>query len=465
MRFLLRLLSYLLLLPLLLWIVYLNVQLYHQPRYKMVDGISVHAGLQAQLAWLSDALPAGGRVKMQAAYPQGALMSQALSGLAACDLLAASPVDSRVHGEALSQVDAALAWLRTPEAREPYEADLPLPYGAAYHGWSSYLLARKLAALPAASRPREDILRLQEACDLIAQTWVDQGHPYPESRSGEAWATDGMLCAATVALYEQLYPGRYTPSLATWIEQVETRLDSLGMIPRAVDATDGSPLTLAQGQSQGLALVLLGDIAPKLAESQYRRYRELFLTTRLGLPAIRQYPKGSSGNDDPAAGPTVWGVSGAASVVGVRALARYGAQGEALALRNVMEGLGLGFHWQGEKRYWLGLWPMLDAWMAWDAGVEADATQRLTGPADWRWTFHLISLGTILFLILGLILIHRATRARPPQAGEAAPTPSTPSESAATQAPTAKAPKKKPAGPALTNQRRSPDPPTWELPG
>lgn len=444
MRIFFRLLSYLLLLPLIVWIVFVNVRLYHQPRYKLVEGQSIHAGLQAQLAWLTEAASSAALAARELS-PEDQLRTLALYGLAACDLMQATPPSAREYGQARAQVDSALARLSRLAEREDFATGLSLPGGASYHGWVTYLRGRKLAVQPANQRSNQELAAFENACDQVVATWEALGHPYPARLPKEAHAVDGMLCAAALGQYEQLQPGRYTSALATWIQQVEARIDEQGLLPGRVSAASGEHESVAEGHDMGLMLVLLADVAPGLAEEQYGRYRQRYLTSVLGIPVLRQVPSGNEPGPitDPQAG-RQWGTVGTvASLVGIRALSRMGAEGEAVGLRNTLEALALGVNWQGEKHYLLDNWLPFEAWAAWSKGREARASQRMIASNPWRQTFQLVSLGMGVALLALLIFLHWATRA--PSQASARPEPK--------------------GSEVPTQQRRpSPDPPEWELP-
>ena len=442
MRLFLRLLSYLLLLPLISWIVFINLRLYHQPRYKLVEGQGIHAGLQAQLVWLAGALRpavlANGELTQEAQ-----IRSLALYGLAACDLMQAAPPSSREFSQAQAHADTALARL-TGLNQAP--ATALLAGGASWYGWRSYLLGRKLTAQAASQRSAEELAELQLACDQIVATWQKQGHPYPARASGEAWSVDGVLGAVALGQHEQLAGGRYTSALATWIQQVEARLDDQGLLPHRVSAATGQPESPAQGHDLGLMLVLLADVAPGLAEEQYERYRQHYLSSALGIPLLRQFLRGAEATADPEAG-QLWGSIGTvASLAGIRALHRFGAEEEALAIRNLVEGLAMGVNWQGEKRYLLDNWLPFEAWVAWSKGVEASSARRMISQTTWRRNFQLVSGAVGLALLALLVCLHWWTRASgsPPASGQQQTPP--------------------PHRQRSITRRQRPDPPQWELP-
>ncbi len=429
MRHFLRLLSYLLLLPLLAFVLYFNVKLYHQPRFEAVPVSDAAAGsearlnadLRAQLDFLQKALAEDAAAEMQAAYPEGGYWLLALYGLAACDLAEAAPEASPAFEAAMAHVERAQTWLDSSAMRDLFVADQPLPYGAFYHGWTHYLLGRKLASLPADRRKAEEVRRFRRACQQVASVWRQTEQPFLSIQPGAARPVDGMPCAAAVALYEQLYPGSFAEDLEWWRGAVAAQLDTLGLIPHRVDPATGAALQTAQGNSQGLTLIFLADLAPKLAQQQFQRYYEQFVVKFLGLVAVRQHPRGFEGESGPAPAPLVFGLSSTASLVAMRTLAQYGAESEALALRNSAEALGLGLTWGGKKRYLLGQWPLLDAGLAWLHAQEAGADQRLATTSNWRFPFQAVSVPVGVLLLLLLMGLHHATRRPRPKPPKSSP--------------------------------------------
>jgi hypothetical protein len=105
------------------------------------------------------------------------------------------------------------------------------------------------------------------------------------------------------------------------------------------------------------------------------------------------------GHEDIDSGPVIWGIGGAASVVGQRAAAANGHDDLYLGLRNSLEAFGVAHTFFGEKTYLFGQLPMADAFIAWGNAVEqVPATGRYPKP----WSIHLASL--LLLLLLGWLI-------------------------------------------------------------
>ena len=200
---------------------------------------------------------------------------------------------------------------------------------------------------------------------------------------------------ASVAICEKLSPGIYADEIREWLSQAGTSTDGLGLIPHSCDCETGQPLEAARGSSQSLILHFLLAIDSAYAQKAFQTYKGNFLTYRLGLPGIREYPKGTQGNGDIDSGPVIWGIGGAASIVGRRVMAEFGEPAVSIGLRNSLEAFGLAICSRGKKYYLFGAFPMADAFLAWNNSTEAMEIHRLKTQKMW-WG----QTQTILLLLL-----------------------------------------------------------------
>ena len=129
-------------------------------------------------------------------------------------------------------------------------------------------------------------------------------------------------------------------------------------------------------------------------------YEKYFVDTRLGLTGIREYPKGQEGDGDIDSGPVIWGIGGAASLVGQRAAGIHKKEQRFVELRNIVEAFGTAYQWNGKKRFIFGQLAVADAFIAWANAVEQRKGQFKS--SSWRGTFKLFSLG--LFLLIGWVI-------------------------------------------------------------
>jgi len=141
---------------------------------------------------------------------------------------------------------------------------------------------------------------------------------------------------------------------------------------------------------------MLYDVDPDFALDQYQRTRRAFVASHVGiLPGVLEYPAGTSGHGDVDSGPLIFGLSGAATIVGIAAATVHG--DSEFVDATASGGHALGFPVFG--RYGLGLLPVGEAFFVW-----AKTTRSWTGPpparkswsrlmlTGWRFVWHLISL-------------------------------------------------------------------------
>ena len=368
---------------------YLNFRLFYSPDFSLEAGRPINQDVIAQLRFLRGPMHRGAGQQMQQLYPEGFVYLNALYALAWAELLPHLAPTASLYQEGLAETGWALREIQSPAGRAQFDdSDLPLPRGAFYQGWSAYVLGRYLAAQPRARRDTADVRHFQQQCALIARALAASPTPYLESYAGAAWPADGVMTVAALAWHDRLYPARYQPLLRQWVRQTKAHLDSRGLIPHRAAAT-GQSAEDARGSSQSQLLNFLIEVDSTFARQQFRRYRHYFLTTRLGLPGIREAALGAPPTNDIDSGPVIWAVGGAASLVGRRTMQCYADTTAAVGLRNSIEGFGAAVTTSAGKRYLFGQLPIADAFIAWANSVEA--AREVRGTAGWRTRFQLLS--------------------------------------------------------------------------
>ncbi|KUG06696.1 hypothetical protein [Solirubrum puertoriconensis] len=302
---LLRLTASLLLGSILLYIITLNVRLYHQPN---TDGgtNSMNADLLAQLRHLKAQLHAGAAHDMQEIYPEGHVFLNAFYSLCWSEVAAAASPQTMLHQEATAESSWAVKEIASPAGQQVFDATLPLPHGAFYNGWLGYSLGKLLLSQPAAKRRPGDVELFRRTCQQIAAVLADAGTPFPESYARGAWPADAAVCAAALATHDRVFTPLYQELLQVWLQRVATHTDMRGMIPHSVEAQSGKVLESARGSSQSLLLSMLYEIDPAYARPHYMLYKQHFADERLGLPGFREHPHGVDGASDIDSGPVVW---------------------------------------------------------------------------------------------------------------------------------------------------------------
>jgi hypothetical protein len=145
----------------------------------------------------------------------------------------------------------------------------------------------------------------------------------------------------------------------------------------------------------------MNEIDSAFAAEQFTLLTEHFIDTRFGLVGVREYPSGVSGIGDVDSGPVIFGMGGAASIVGIRILGTY-KHHKARELARGIEAFGLPLENDTEKKYLLGLLPMADAFITWSqGGIDANyANADNRGSLPWKFiTFSVL----VILLCAGLI--------------------------------------------------------------
>lgn len=396
-RRLFKILLLVFLIPALAYILQVNLRLYHHPKFEETGTGRINTTLLKQLHFLKGALHAGAGSEMQSIYPEGYLFIHALYGLAWCNALKPQSPQSDAFQEGLREINWALAQVQSDEAKAVFQKDLLLEYGAFYQGWASWLLGQKLALQKPGARDPAETAQFISKCRKIAAAFEAGSTPYLSSYEYGIWPADNIVCMASLALHDRLFPPEFAAIKQRWLGRVRSGLGArTGLIPH--EATpNGTTTTGARGSSQSLMLVFLSEIDTAFARQQFEGYTLHFLDYRFGLPGIREYPRGFTGGGDIDSGPVICEIGGAASIVGIAATMRLGRPDLSVQIRNAVEGIAWPWENADTKRYFFGQVPMADAFLAW-ANSFAPAPD-LPGSHNWRWAFHAWS----LLIILGVL--------------------------------------------------------------
>lgn len=402
MKKIIKFISYFSVLSSLLVIGYLNVRFYYSPEY-LKSGNQVHnVDVYKQLQFLKSELRKGAGEDMQNIYPEGFIFINALYGLSWSEVIEGLNHDSELYKEGIIELSWVVNEVLSPEAKLIFDENLPLNYGAFYMGWSTYILGKKLSIQNPKERPIHEVKEFKKRCRMIAYALENQNSPYLESYHGHTWPADGVIAVAALNVYNKYLEGNLQEEVKVWLGKVKKSLDKeYQLIPHYINAETNTVVESARGCSQSLILNFIYDIDTTFAKDQFSKYSSLFLEPRLGFLGIREYPKGKSGSGDVDSGPVIWGIGGAASIVGQRTFGLYGRDDVYKSIRNTIEIFGLSITRNGSKYYLLGQLPMMDAFFAWSNALKSpslvtDETLRI------NWQLHGVSL-ILMFFFYGFI--------------------------------------------------------------
>jgi len=343
-------------------IVIANVKINYQPEIKFDDGRIVNNDLIKEMHGLKDAMNSNEDLKMQQLYPEGYMFLNVMYSLAWCNLLEEDKSGAFLK-EGVAEIEKAWQKINDSPGREPFSEELSPPFGSFYKGWSTYLLGRKLRLGQITLESEEEVAQFKRQCEEISS--AIQEKVYPVSYYGGAWPADVLVSVASLSLHDKLFEPKYAQIIHEWLEKVKSQFDVNGMIPHSVRPSDGRPMEKARGSSQALMLIFLRDIDQQLASDQFKLFKEKFIDTKFGLTGVREYSKGEFGMGDVDSGPVVFGFGGAATIVGMQTLYLYGEYELSVKIRNTIEALALPLFKGEDKKYFFGMLPIADAFIAW----------------------------------------------------------------------------------------------------
>jgi hypothetical protein len=384
-------------LPILLVLV-LNVRLFYKPTWENIGHSKINTGHLAHLNHLKNILHHENVAsEMQMLFPEGFVFTNVLYGLAWADAAVTFDPNGDLYKRALTEIKWSLAQIDSKEGRFIANASLPLPDGAFYKGWSTYLMGKYLALLK--NNFQDNIIQNQfiTNCQSIDSAILKSTLPFLESYPSGTWPADNVLCLASLALHDKIYPPQYQSTISAWLTRIKAHLDpKTGLILHDYNAQNPQFSSGARGSSQSLMLSFLPSIDSSFSENQFEKFKKHFVEYKLGLPAIREYPKGENYEGDVDSGPVIWGVGASASVVATRAMLENQDNKLYEPIRNCIEAFGFHYTWNSNKVYLGGYLPVAEAFIAWTQAKDYAAPQNTEG--GWRTIFQLISLvGVLLF--------------------------------------------------------------------
>ena len=143
-----------------------------------------------------------------------------------------------------------------------------------------------------------------------------------------------------------------------------------------------------------------------LPKSNLCFFKENFVTTSFGLPAIREYPKGVEGTGDIDSGPVIFGVGFTATIMGLGLGSLFDDPAWAESQYQTVHAFGFVRQNEKRKKYLWGALPMADAFIAWGLASELNHSNANvdSGARPTYWKFHFISL---LFITIFFLLHYR----------------------------------------------------------
>jgi hypothetical protein len=394
------------LLPFSLVIGIINVRLYYTKTNLE------HSDVVTQLAFIKERLHKGAGEEMQQFFPEGYFFTHVLYGLTWVDVGLKNP--SRIE-QAITEARWALKQLESPQGRYIFSAELTPAYGVFYAGWTSWLRGGLLKLQVPDKRDTDEIERFTSELTTLAAAFDTSETPFLQAYPNLAWPVDSTVAVAALHLHDTLFPPQFEATIARWITLTKNKLDpATGLLPHEVNRWTGDLIQGTRGSSQSVIQRFLPEIDAAWAAEAYPKFRAQFVDTVLGVPGVREYPKGVEGTGDVDSGPLLAWMSLSASVVTVAAAKVEGDSELANAMLNVGEALGMPIESGGRKRYALGVLPTGDAFLAW----AKSATPWTFTPAPmslpevpvtwWRWPIQAVTV--LMVVMLWWLFLRRRQR-------------------------------------------------------
>lgn len=375
----------------------------HKPSPLETSDPAIVSEALPRLRFLRDSLDRGSAVEMQQLFPEGYLFSYLLYGLSWVQVGVRDP---GLKARAVAEARWALSHVDSEAGRAVFDKTLDPPYGVFYLGWSAWLrgVIVWLSGEPDA-RFDTDVRVLAEAFSRNLP-----GEPFLKSYPGQAWPCDSVVGLAAIRLGDTLNRTDNGPLIGRWLAAANARRDTAtGLLPHTADAGSGPRAT-----SQVIILRFLPEIDPEGAVRDWTRFKELFGSDILGIPGIREYPRGSDddgdGEGDVDSGPLPLGMSLSASAVALGAAVIHRDRRAAAALTGLAEATGVPVQWAGRKRYAAGLMPVGDAFLLWSyTAISPSAPQFHAENAAWPSRFWRVPWYAAAYLVVmaGALAIFR----------------------------------------------------------
>lgn len=146
-----------------------------------------------------------------------------------------------------------------------------------------------------------------------------------ESYPGEVYPVDNSFVIGSIGLHQRVTGEDHSDLIATWVKQARACFvdQETQLFVQSVDYSDGMPMDEPRGSGTALGLFALHYADPHLARDLYRGIRKSLAGTILGFGAVREYPRGVSGQGDIDSGPIIFGYGMSATGFSIAGARRY----------------------------------------------------------------------------------------------------------------------------------------------
>lgn len=206
---------------------------------------------------------------------------------------------------------------------------------------------------------------------LYARPWLN-AETYP----GEIYIPDNAVVAASLALYDRVYPHRASGVAQNWLDRLSTLHDLATDLPVFNLDGRGEPLQMSRGSGVAWTIFYQSHVDLATAQDDYWRLKDHFWRSYApGCAAVCEWPHCAGGLGDVDSGPLLLGMSPAATGFAMAGARLAGDEKGLQELARTAEMAGFSVQWRGRRSY-------LTAPLVGNAILTA---MRTATPWDERW--------------------------------------------------------------------------------
>jgi len=367
---------------------------------------SVPLEARAQLTSIRRRLARGCADDMNSLFPEGKLFSYAFYGFALVNVATAAPDDETFRSHAIAELERVIP-IAEAQVNAPQfgSAQRLVPRGGVIPAGQTNLL--RAGYVLVGGKDDAIISSFHDTSALLHRAFAASPIAMLATYPGLIWPVDNCCALESLRLHDVTYGTAYATACERWERWMTERLDAASGMMVAQVTKRGHVVDGPRGCALSWSLALMPGFAPRLARSQYERYRSEWFVHVLGMTGAGEWYPGQEGVMDADTGPVLFGIGAAASGIGIAAAK---ANGDAANLTGMLRGLEVLAvpTWDATgKEYFLGgvlLADELALWgktiRVWDRDPSLDAPARWPAPSLWTfWLWYIPMLGLVIFAV------------------------------------------------------------------
>lgn len=256
---------------------------------------------------------------MQQLFPEGAFFSYILYGYSWINI-GLQTEDVNLKNKAINESEWVLQEIDKSSIKDQFNGNEGLYYGVFYIGWKNRLQGGLIKLQGIDSSEKDLREEFEEQSIDLANAFLNSPTFYLEAYPGQSWPCDNIIALSSLSLHDELFQSDYNQKVIDkWVKYTkENILDKeTGLIPHKINSKKGDTAIGPRGSSLVYSLSFLPEVDINFAKEQYLKFNEYFVGDFLGIPLVREYPKGIKGLGDVDSGPIIFGYAPVPTVVSI----------------------------------------------------------------------------------------------------------------------------------------------------